>query len=82
MFNLFEKYIINKDKENINIIILDIFKLYDLSPSIFSSNNINNVLIFFSIICDYIQLNLWDKVYDLFIYLYSQIEQTLIIYIK
>ena len=85
MFNLFENYIINKDKENINILILDIFKLYDLSPSIFSSDknyNINNVLIFFSIICDYIQLNLWDKVYDLFVYLYSQIEKNLILYIK
>ena len=85
MFNLFEKYIINKDKEKIYILILDIFKLYDLSPSIFTSNknnNINNVLIFFSIICDFIQLNLWDKVYDLFLYLYSQIEQILIVYIK
>ena len=85
MFNLFEKYIINQDKDNLFILILDIFKLYDLSPSIYSfnkNNNTNTALIFFSIISDYIQLNSWDKAYDIFVSLFSQIDQILITYIK
>ena len=85
MFSLIEKYILNKQIENINMIIFDIFKLYDLSPTIFTSNkncNINNVLIFFSIINDYIQLNLWEKIYDFYLSIYSQIDKALILYIK
>ena len=85
MFNLLENCFINKNKEFIYILILDIFKIYDLSPSIFNSiknNNINNILVFFSIIRDYIELNLWDVAYDLFQTLYSQIDQILVRYIK
>jgi hypothetical protein len=81
MFNLFEKYIINKDKENINILILDIFKLYDLSYTKYNSE-LNNALIYFSIIYEYIELNLWEKAYDFFNSLFSKIEQILIDYIK
>lgn len=64
MFSLFEIYILNKKKDNINALIFDIFKLYDLYPSIFISNqnyNINYTLVFFSIFIDYIGLNLWGK---------------------
>ena len=85
MFNLFEKYILNQKKDSINLVIFDIFKLYDLSPEIFTknkNNNINNTLIFFSILNDYIQLNLWEKSYDLFLSLFSQIDQVLITYIR
>jgi hypothetical protein len=79
MLSLFENYFINKNKENIYILILDIFKLYDLSPSIFNSiknNNINNILVIFALIRDYIELNLWDMAYDLFLSFYSQIAQS------
>ena len=86
MFNIVEKYIIDKNKDNLFILIFDIFKLYDLSPSIFYTNknniSINNTLILFSIIRDYIHLNLWEKAYDLFISLYSQIDDILALYIK
>ena len=85
IFNLFEKYILNKKKDNIYMIIFDIFKLYDLSPSIFTDNkniNINEALIFFSILIDYIELNLWEKVFDLYLSLFWKIDPVLIIYIK
>ena len=85
MFSLFENYFINKNKENIYILILDIFKLYDLSPSIFNSiknNNINNILVIFALIRDYIELNLWDMAYDLFLSFYSQIDIIFVRYIK
>ena len=43
IFNLFEKKILNKDKEYIYMIIFDIFKIYDLAPDTFNTgNNINN----------------------------------------
>ena len=85
MFSLFENYFLNKNKENIYILILDIFKLYDLSPSIFNSiknNNINNILVIFALIRDYIELNLWDMAYDLFLSFYSQIDIIFVRYIK
>ena len=87
IFNLFEKKIINKDKEYIYMIIFDIFKIYDLAPDIFVNdgdinNNINNTLIFFDILRDFIELDSWDKVYDFFYNAFSQINQTLIKYIK
>ena len=86
-FNLFEKKIINKDKEYIYMIIFDIFKIYDLAPDIFAnddniSNNISNTLTFFDILRDYIELNYWDKAYDFFYNFFSQINQTLMKYIK
>ena len=87
IFNLFEKKIINKDKEYIYMVIFDIFKIYDLAPDIFNTgdninNNINNTLTFFSIIRDSIELDNWDKVYDYFYNYFSYINQTLIKYIK
>ena len=87
IFNLFEKKILNKDKEYIYMIIFDIFKIYDLAPDIFNTgnninNNINNTLTFFSIIRDCIELDNWDKVYDYFYNYFSYISQTLIKYIK
>ena len=85
MFSLFEIYILNKKQDNINAIIFDIFKLYDLYPSIFTSNqnyNINYSLVFFSIFIDYIGLNLWEKAHDFFICFFSQISQVLVSYMK
>ena len=87
IFNLFEKKIINKDKEYIYMIIFDLLKIYDLSPNIFNSedninNNINDTLVFFDILRDYIELNSWDKVYEFFFGFFSQINQILIKYIK
>ena len=86
MFNLLEKYILSKKKENIFIIVFDIFKIYDLLPSIFTDNNkninLNEILIIFSIFIDYIQINLWEKAYDLYLSFYTKISQVLIIYIK
>ena len=69
------------------MIIFDIFKIYDLAPDIFINdgdinNNINNTLIFFDILRDFIELDSWDKVYDFFYNAFSQINQTLIRYIK
>ena len=66
LFNLFEKKIMKKDKEYIYMIIFDIFKIYDLDPDIYNNENndinfnINNILIFFDILRDYIELNQWD----------------------
>ena len=84
IFNLFEKKIINKDKEYIYMIIFDIFKIYDLAPDIFSNedNDINNVLVFFDILRDYIELNQWDKTYEFFSGFFSQINKILIKYVK
>ena len=85
IFSLFEKYILEKRKDNIFSLIFDIYKLYDISPTIFDDNesyNISNTLTFFAILTDYIQLNIWDKVYDIFITLYSQIDKILITYVK
>ena len=82
IFNLLEKKIINKDKEYIYMIIFDIFKIYDLAPDIFINDNIKNILIFFDILRDYIELDYWDKVYDFYFSLFPQINQTLIRYIK
>ena len=85
MFSLFEIYILNKKKDNINALIFDIFKLYDLYPSIFISNqnyNINYTLVFFSIFIDYIGLNLWEKAHDFFISFFSQLAQVLVSYMK
>ena len=81
MFSLIEKYILNKNKKGLYMLILDIFKLYDLSSNIYNSDP-NNILIYFSIIYEYIELNMWEKAYDLFNFLFSKIEQTLIEYIK
>ena len=81
MFTIIEKYILNKNKENLYMIILDIFKLYDLSYTKYNSE-LNNALIYFSIIYEYIELNLWEKAYDFFNSLFSKIEQILIDYIK
>lgn len=84
IFNLLEKKIINKDKEYIYMIIFDIFKIYDLAPDIFSNedNDINNVLVFFDILRDYIELNQWDKTYEFFSGFFSQINKILIKYVK
>ena len=85
MFSLFEIYILNKKQDNINILIFDIFKLYDLYPSIFTSNknyNINYFLVFCSIFIDYIGLNLWEKAHDFFISFFSQLAQVLVSYMK
>ena len=88
LFNLFEKKIMKKDKEYIYMIIFDIFKIYDLDPDIYNNENndinfnINNILIFFDILRDYIELNQWDRVYDFFFVFFSQISTILIIYIK
>ena len=85
MFNLIENYILNKEKENLCMLIFDIFKLYDLEPSIYNSNkgsDIKSTLIFFSFLYDYIHLNMWEKVYFLYIFIYQKIEQVLISYLK
>ena len=85
MFNLIENYILNKKIENLCILIFDIFKLYDLSPSIYNSNkgsDIKSTLIFFAFLYDYIHLNMWEKVYFFYISIYPKIEQVLISYIK
>ena len=86
VFNLFEKKIINKDKEYIYMLIFDLFKIYDLSPDIFNSDdnakNINNALGFFDILRDYIELNYWDKVYEFYTGFFQQINHILIKYVK
>ena len=85
MFNLIENYILNKEKENLCILIFDIFKLYDLAPSIYNnirSSDIKSTLIFFSFLYDYINLNMWEKVYFLYISIYQKLEQVLISYIR
>ena len=85
MFSLFEIYILNKKQDSINTLIFDIFKLYDLYPTIFTSNknyNINYFLVFFSIFTDYIGLNLWEKAHDFFISFFSQLAQVLVSYMK
>ena len=85
-FNLFEKKIVNKDKEYLYMIIFDLFKIYDLAPDIFNTddgaNNINNVLGFFDILRDYIELNSWDKVYEFYTGFFQQINHVLIKYVK
>ena len=86
VFNLLEKKIVNKDKEYIYMIIFDLFKIYDLAPDIFNSDdnakNINNVLGFFDILRDYIELNQWDKVYEFYTGFFKQINHILIKYVK
>lgn len=85
MFNLIENYILNKKIDNLCILIFDLFKLYDLAPSIFNSNRGSDILtslIFFSFLYDYIHLNMWEKVYFIYISIYPKIEQVLISYIK
>ena len=86
VFNLFEKKIVNKDKEYLYMIIFDLFKIYDLAPDIFNTddgaNNINNVLGFFDILRDYIELNSWDKVYEFYTGFFQQINHVLIKYAK
>ena len=86
IFNLFEKKIINKDKYYIYMIIFDLFKIYDLSPDIFSieedTTNISNTLTFFDILRDYIELDFWDKAYEFFLSFFHQINHVLIKYIK
>ena len=86
VFNLFEKKIVNKDKEYIYMIIFDLFKIYDLAPDIFNTDdgakNINNVLGFFDILRDYIELNSWDKVYEFYTGFFQQINHVLIKYVK
>ena len=84
MFSLFEKFILNEKKDNIFMLLLDILKLYDLFPIIYEKKNVNirNLLIVFCILTEYIELNLWEKVYNYFIYLYDEIDQALIIYLR
>jgi hypothetical protein len=86
VFNLFEKKIVNKDKEYLYMIIFDLFKIYDLAPDIFNTDdgakNINNVLGFFDILRDYIELNSWDKVYEFYTGFFQQINHVLIKYVK
>ena len=86
VFNLFEKKIVNKDKEYLYMIIFDLFKIYDLAPDIFNTDdgakNINNVLGFFDILRDYIELNSWDKVYEFYTGFFQQINHVLIKYAK
>jgi hypothetical protein len=86
VFNLLEKKIVNKDKEYLYMIIFDLFKIYDLAPDIFNTDdgakNINNVLGFFDILRDYIELNSWDKVYEFYTGFFQQINHVLIKYAK
>ena len=86
IFNYIEIKLINQNIKDISMLIIDIFKLYDLEPSIFiNDNNINmkNTLICFSIIYDFIKVNLWDRAYKFFIYTYNDIlDQTLINYMR
>ena len=86
VFNLFEKKIVNKDKEYLYMIIFDLFKIYDLAPDIFNTDdgakNINKVLGFFDILRDYIELNSWDKVYEFYTGFFQQINHVLIKYAK
>ena len=86
VFNLFEKKIVNKDKEYLYMLIFDLFKIYDLAPDIFNTDdgakNINNVLGFFDILRDYIELNSWDKVYEFYTGFFQQINHVLIKYVK
>ena len=87
IFNYIEINLIKQNIKGILMLILDIFKIYDLEPSIFTNKerniNIKNVLICFSIIYDFIRLNLWDKAYKFFISAYNnELDKALIYYIK
>ena len=87
MFCLFEIYFLNKNKENLFILIIDILRLYLIEPEIFISKEIDmkNIMVIFNIIYDYISVNLWDKAYNFFINIYNTyefFEKSLIEYMK
>ena len=87
MFCLFEIFFLNKNKENLFILIIDILRLYLIEPEIFLSKEIDmkNIMIIFSIIYDYISVNSWDKAYTFFINVYNTyeiFEKSLIEYMK
>ena len=87
IFNYIEMNLINKNIKEISILIIDIFKLYDIEPQIFGMEknkiNIKNILICFSIIYDFIKVNLWDKAYIFFISVYNNIlDKALVYYMK
>ena len=87
IFNYIEMNLINKNIKEISILIIDIFKIYDIEPQIFNTENnkinIKNVLICFSIIYDFIKVNLWDKAYIFFISVYNNIlDKALVHYMK
>ena len=87
IFNCLEINLIKQNIKGISMLILDIFKIYDLEPSIFSNEyrniNIKNVLICFSIIYDFIKVNLWDRAYKFFISSYNnELDKALIYYMK
>ena len=85
IFNYIELNLINQNLKEISILIIDIFKIYDLESSIFEQENINikSVLICFSIIYDFIKVNLWEKAYTFFIFSYNnELDQALLVYMK
>ena len=85
IFNYIEFNLINQNDKKISMLIIDIFKIYDLKESIFLSSNIKikNVLICFSIIYDFIKINMWDMAYKFFIYSYNnELDEVLTIYLK
>ena len=87
IFNYIEMNLINKNLKEICILIIDLFKIYDIEPLIFniekSKINFKNILICFSIIYDFIKINLWDKAYKFFISIYNEIlDKALIYYLK
>ena len=87
MFCLFEIYFLNKNKENLFILIIDILRLYLIEPEIFLSKEIDmkNIMIIFNIIYDFISVNLWDKAYKFFINVFNTYElfdRSLIEYMK
>ena len=85
IFNYIELNLINQNIKEISMLIMDFFKIYDLEPSIFEHDNIKikNILICFSIIYDFISVNLWEKAYIFFILVYNdELDQALISYMK
>ena len=87
IFNYIEIQLINKKIKEISMLIIDIFKMYDLDPSIFindySKINIKNVLICFNIIFDFVKVDLWDRAYIFFLAVYNnELDKALINYMK
>ena len=83
IFNYIEYNIINHNIKEIIMLIIDIFKIYELNESIFSTDNMKNVLISFSIINDFMKINAWDKVYKFFISIYNNIlDEVLVKYLR
>ena len=85
IFNYIEYNLINHKIKEIIMLIIDIFKIYDLNESIFSNDNINmkNVLICFSIINDFIKINAWDTAYKFFISVYNDVlDEALVKYLR